>query len=256
MEPNSDITKGAPVSVQSGNLPTVLGLCTDEDPQTAVAAPSILRILILEDSPNDLQLMVEELKRVGFKFEWECVQTEAEYLARLDGGFDLILSDYGMPQFDGLRALELLKARPELDIPFIIVSGTIGEETAVAAIKDGAADYLLKDRIARLGPAVNRSLREVEERREKKRLQQQFLEAQKMEIIGQLSAGIAHDFNNVLAVIMGYADLLEAGPRRKPHLAAVHRGNPACGPARHRPHPPIAPFQPEGKDPSRIARPQ
>ena len=199
----------APLS--RGNFPSSFGLC--DKPVGAAetqAKPDVVRILMLEDNVNDAELMIEELKRVGFKFEWECVQTEADFLERLDNGFDIILSDYSMPGFTGLRALELVKERADLDIPFIIISGTIGEETAVGAIKDGAADYLLKDRIGRLGSAVSRALRDVEERREKKRLQAQFLEAQKMEVIGQLSAGVAHDFNNVLAVIMGYSDLIES----------------------------------------------
>ncbi len=188
-----------------------LSVCATNRTETAEtpAKLELVRILMLEDNVHDAELMIAELRRVGFKFQHERVQTEPDFLARLDGGFDLILSDYSMPGFTGLRALELLKERPDLDIPFIIISGTIGEETAVGAIKDGAADYLLKDRIGRLGPAVSRALREVEERREKKRLQAQFLEAQKMEVIGQLSAGVAHDFNNVLAVIMGYSDLIE-----------------------------------------------
>jgi signal transduction histidine kinase len=197
--------------LQSGNLPQAFGLCDKSPPHLgeSTETPAVVRILFVEDNPHDAELMIEELKRVGFKFEWERIQTEAEFLARLDAGYDLILSDYAMPAFNGMRALELLRARTDLDTPFIIVSGTIGEETAVEAIKLGASDYLLKDRIGRLGPAVSRALREVEERREKKRLQTQFLEAQKMEVIGQLSAGVAHDFNNVLAVIMGYSDLLE-----------------------------------------------
>ena len=176
--------------------------------------PPKIQILIVEDNPNDAELVVRELRRAGFDFDWQRVDTEAEYLARLNPGLHLILSDYEMPQFSGLRALELLKQQPALEIPFIIVSGTIGEEVAVVAMQQGAADYLLKDRIVRLGPAVRRALQEVEERGARKRLEGQFIEAQKMEVVGQLAGGVAHDFNNVLAVIMGYGDLIaqDLGP--------------------------------------------
>jgi len=167
-----------------------------------------IQILIVEDNPADADLIVRELRRAEFDFDWQRVDTEAAYLARLNSGLDLILSDYEMPQFNGLRALELLKQQPALDIPFILVSGTIGEEMAVAAMREGAADYLLKDRITRLGPAVRRALQEVEERGERKRLEAQFIEAQKMEVVGHLAGGVAHDFNNVLAVIMGYSELI------------------------------------------------
>lgn len=116
-----------------------------------------LRVLILEDRPSDAELVLHELRRAGFEPEWERVDTEADYLDRLDPALDLVLADYSLPQFDGLSALRLLQER-ELDIPFIIVSGTIGEDLAVGAMKEGAADYLLKDRLARLGPAVAHAL--------------------------------------------------------------------------------------------------
>jgi two-component system, cell cycle sensor histidine kinase and response regulator CckA len=211
------------------------GLCTDQSPQAAKETESrLIKILVLEDNPNDAELMVHELRQLGFEFEWERVDTEAEYLARLSPKLDLILSDYELPTFNGHRALELLKERQELDIPFIIISGTIGEETAVAAIKLGAADYLIKDRIARLGPAVRRALQEVEERQERRRLQAQFIEAQKMEVVGHLAAGVAHDFNNVLAVIMGYSDLImqdldASHPLQKYAEEIRHAANRAAG---------------------------
>jgi PAS domain S-box-containing protein len=119
--------------------------------------PQPLKVLIVEDSAIDAELLVSNLRYAGFDPAWQQVDTEAAYLEHLHDGLDLILSDYQMPLFSGLRALELLK-RSGLEVPFIIVSGTIGEETAVAAMKQGAADYLLKDRLARLESAVRQAL--------------------------------------------------------------------------------------------------
>ena len=173
-----------------------------------------IQVLIVEDNADDAALVVRELHRSGIDFAWLRVDNEADYVSKLRSGVDIILSDHEMPQFSGTRALELLKERPDVDIPFIIISGTIGEETAVSAMRNGATDYLLKDRITRLGPAVQRALHEVKERAQNKQLQAQFVEAQKMEVVGQLAGGVAHDFNNVLAVIMGYGDLIvqDLGP--------------------------------------------
>jgi PAS domain S-box-containing protein len=125
-----------------------------------------IRVLIVEDTPSDMELALRELRRAGFDPEWECVETEEAFLDSLQRDFDIILSDYSMPQFDGLRALALVK-RSGLETPFILVSGTMGEETAVAAMKQGATDYLLKDRLARLGPAVTQALEQSRLRREK-----------------------------------------------------------------------------------------
>ena len=116
-----------------------------------------LRVLILEDKLSDAELSVLELHRSGFEPDWQRVETESDYVSHLDSALDLILADYSLPQFDGLRALQLLQ-QSGLDIPFILISGTVGEEVAVEAMKQGADDYLLKDRLTRLGPAVRSAL--------------------------------------------------------------------------------------------------
>jgi PAS domain S-box-containing protein len=126
-----------------------------------------IKVLVLEDMPTDAELMIHELKRAGFDPEWWRVDTEQDYLASLDVPLDIILSDYSLPQFDALKALQYLLDR-QLDIPFIIVSGAITEEVAVECMKQGAADYLIKDRLARLGQAVTRALEQKRLREERR----------------------------------------------------------------------------------------
>ena len=135
-----------------------------------------LRVLLLEDRPADAELMVLEIKRAGFEPDWKRVDTEQEYLASLDPEPDIILSDYSMPQFDGLRALILLQDQ-ELDIPFILVTGGF-EELGIACLKQGAADYLIKDRLGRLGPAVTQALEEKKLRAEKRQAEQALRESE------------------------------------------------------------------------------
>jgi len=118
----------------------------------------------------------------------------------------LIISDYSMPHFSGTDALNLVRSK-HLDVPFIFVSGTIGEDTAVAAMKNGAQDYLMKGNLKRLVSAVQRELRESEQRKERERLQKHVQQLQKFEAIGRLSGGIAHDFNNLIGAILGWAEL-------------------------------------------------
>ena len=119
--------------------------------------PSPLRVLILDDSSADAELMTRELRKSGLSLESRWVATEEQYLEALDPAIDVILADYALPGFNALAALEHLKRR-NLGIPFIVVTGVLGDEAAVDCIKKGAADYLLKDRLNRLGPAVARAI--------------------------------------------------------------------------------------------------
>lgn len=136
--------------------------------------PTPLHLLILEDSQADAELMVEALREGGFDPTWDRVETEADYLAHLEKGPAVILADYNLPGFDARRALRLLRDR-DGDVPFIIVSGCIGEEVAVDCMKQGATDYLIKDRLARLAPAVKQALDQRRLQEEKRRAEERLL---------------------------------------------------------------------------------
>ena len=133
---------------------------------------SDLRILILEDVPTDAELIQFELREARITFIPKVVKDKKAYLTAIDEfSPDIILSDYSLPSFDGLSALKLAGGKCP-DVPFVFVSGALGEETAIELLKQGATDYVLKSRLSRLGPAVVRALQEVKERQEKKAAEQ------------------------------------------------------------------------------------
>src|SRR3984885_1105128 len=127
-----------------------------------------LRVLLVEDSDSDAELTKWRLKSAGYTCDVRCVETEAAMRRALDAQTpDLILSDFSLPQFDGMAALAIARAEVP-DVPFIFLSGTIGEERAIEALKCGAIDYVLKSNPMRLGPAIKRALAETELRRSSK----------------------------------------------------------------------------------------
>src|SRR5918995_5094768 len=129
-----------------------------------------LKVLLVEDSEDDALLLVRRLRRGGYDPAWERVDTAADMEAALAGrSWNLVISDHSMPAFSSSAALGLLRSKGYVDLPFIIVSGQIGEDAAVAAMKAGAHDYLMKDNLARLNSAIERELREAEVRRERRR---------------------------------------------------------------------------------------
>jgi PAS domain S-box-containing protein len=137
-----------------------------------------LRILILEDVATDAELAIDELVEAGMTFTSKCVASREDFLRELEESApQIILSDYSLPAFDGLSALKIAHEKYS-DIPFIFVSGALGEERAIEMLKQGATDYVLKDRLSRLAPAVARALQEATERLERKRAEQALIESE------------------------------------------------------------------------------
>ncbi len=157
-------------------------------------------ILILEDVPFDVELMEREIKKSGIEYSSRTVEIEEDFIKEINEFKpDLILADHSLPHFDGLSALEIAKLKcPE--VPFIFVSGTIGEEFAVDALKKGAKDYVLKSNLSKIVPAIQRALEEVKEQQKRKKAEQalikshwQLMEAQKIGHFGSWEWNIHSD---------------------------------------------------------------
>ncbi|ATB43521.1 hybrid sensor histidine kinase/response regulator [Cystobacter fuscus] len=182
-----------------------------------------LKLLLVEDLEDDALLVLRELRRGGYDITHTRVETAESFTQALDQGrWDAIIADYALPRFDALAAFRLVKQRG-LDVPFLIVSGQMGEDTAVAAMKAGVHDFLLKDRLGRLGPAMARELREAGVRAERRGMQEQLLLSDRLASLGLLSASVAHEINNPLASLMANLDFLleergerESGPAEGP----------------------------------------
>ena len=170
-------------------------------------SPRTLSALIVEDAAEDAVLVVRELRRGGFDVSFERVDTaQAMSSALARQPWDVVISDYTMPQFSAPAALAVLKER-KLDLPFIIVSGTVNEDIAVAALHAGAHDFMSKAKLGRLVPAIERELRAATLRVQQKRMQAQLMVSERMASMGTLAAGVAHEINNPLACVMANLDL-------------------------------------------------
>lgn len=165
-----------------------------------------LRVLLVEDSPRDVELVLRELRSGGWEPTWRRVDTAETFEAALGDAWDIVLCDYRMPRFSAAEALEILR-RVSRATPFIVISGAVSEEAVVDLLRSGAHDFMAKDRLTRLVPAVERELEDAALRAERKRIREQLLVSERMATLGLLAAGVGHEINNPLAALVLDIDL-------------------------------------------------
>ncbi|MES1207112.1 MAG: ATP-binding protein, partial [Pseudomonadota bacterium] len=168
-----------------------------------------MRVLLVEDDPDDGELIRLALQRGGYEPVLLRVETAAELRRALgEQPWDVVLSDYSLPAFSGPDAFRVVR-ETGFDVPFLIVSGTVGEEVAVDAMRAGVHDFLLKGHLGRLVAAIERELREAEIRTERRKMKDQLLISERMASVGTLAAGIVHEINNPLSIMSGNLEVLQ-----------------------------------------------
>ncbi|HEY2323079.1 MAG TPA: ATP-binding protein [Thermoanaerobaculia bacterium] len=177
-----------------------------------------LDILLLEDTDTDAELVERALRRGEMAFTLRRADNETDFARELHENLpDVVLADYRLPSFDGLAALRIVR-QLSADLPFLIVSGTLGDEKAVEVLKLGATDYVLKDRLNRLAPAILRARQEITDRLARHRAEGLVEQSRRIESLGRLATTMSHEFNNVLMMIQVAATQLEQ--RSSPVVAA------------------------------------
>lgn len=179
---------------------------------------NIIKILFVEDSKNDCDLLVEHFKEQGFNPVFDRVETALDMVTALvDKEYDVILCDHHLPRFDVFSALALSKEKMPT-LPFIVVSGSVEEDIAIRTLRYGAKDYISKNDLSRLVPAIERELIEARNRiayiraeADLKEKEAELRQIQKLEVVGQFAGGIAHDFNNILAIILLNSEIVLEG---------------------------------------------
>jgi two-component system, cell cycle sensor histidine kinase and response regulator CckA len=196
--------------------------------------PEPIRLLVIEDSEDDAALLARELGREGFAPLCTRVEIASALKSALKNyEFDVIISDFSLPAFTALEALEIVKSGG-FDLPFIVVSGSAPETAIVDALRHGARDYVMKENLTRLPLVIRRELDESIERRRRRGFDEQLRHTQRLESVGLLAGGIAHDFNNLLTGVLGNTTLvLGSTPESSPHRAPLERVVKAAEQAAH-----------------------
>jgi signal transduction histidine kinase len=201
-----------------------------------ITTQKILKVFLLEDNPDDVELEIRELRKGGFDVSFEVARNRKEFLEKLtDLDADIILADYSLPDITGIEAIHICQEK-KIDIPIIFITGMGNEQIAVDSLREGAIDYILKKHIVGLSARVSRTIEIWAEHKakekadtERQKFQQLLFQAQKMESVGRLASGIAHDFNNILTGILGFSELiLQDTPKDSPFYERLQTISALC----------------------------